>query len=101
MNDFWETGNERKRACAINISENTIAYIGGKQSGESNLGKQIHTRNVDEPRDSLAFGTGPNLNTKRTFHSCALTTNPTGNPTVAICKRTLSFFICKWNALQT
>ena len=91
--------DNRNRACLVKINDNTLAYLGGvpapkipgqkKKVTYPNFGKMIDTYNLDtkEEKDEVA-----QMEFERKHFSCALIPNSqSGNPTVAICKRTLFY----------
>ena len=102
--NIWTERPLRNRACAVTIDSNRIAYIGGQHRGRYDPG------NVQLPDDERTRGFGqrisvythdnrmetPNfqnlrLANTRTHLSCTLIPNCNGNPTVAICKYSVTW----------
>ena len=97
--DYRGRPDNRNRACLVKINDNTLAYLGGvpapklpgqnKKDTYPNFGKLIDTYNLDtkEEKDEVA-----EMEFDRKHFSCALIPNSqSGNPIVAICKRTLFY----------
>ena len=53
--------------CMVQVADNAIYLIGGKQSGE--MSSQVW---VVDPTDGFKVKQGPSLREKRYFHSCAV-----------------------------
>ena len=103
--NIWTERPLRNRACAVRIDDNRIAYIGGQHrttyganedkklpddERKRAFGQRISVYNIDTKTETLNFK-GLTMKYTRRHLSCTLIPNCKGNPTVAICKYSVTW----------